>query len=33
MAYVITDQCIKDELCVDVCPDRLYPPQKRRTAV
>jgi ferredoxin len=26
MAYVITDNCIKDHLCVDVCPtDCIHP--------
>ncbi|MFZ0283851.1 MAG: 4Fe-4S binding protein [Terriglobales bacterium] len=26
MAYVITDKCIKDELCVEVCPtDCIHP--------
>ncbi len=26
MAYVITDSCIKDNLCVDVCPtDCIHP--------
>jgi len=26
MAYVITDTCVKDELCVDVCPaDCIHP--------
>jgi len=28
MAYVITDQCIKDSLCVEVCPtDCIHPKQ------
>jgi ferredoxin len=28
MAYVITDSCIKDLLCVDVCPtDCIHPKQ------
>ena len=28
MAYVITDACIKDSLCVDVCPtDCIHPKQ------
>lgn len=28
MAYVITDTCIKDSLCVDVCPtDCIHPKQ------
>ncbi len=28
MAYVITDACIKDALCVDVCPtDCIHPKQ------
>jgi ferredoxin len=26
MAYVITDSCVKDELCVDICPvDCIHP--------
>ncbi|MGA2325976.1 MAG: ferredoxin family protein [Bryobacteraceae bacterium] len=26
MAYVITDTCVKDELCVDICPvDCIHP--------
>lgn len=28
MAYVITDTCIKDELCVDVCPTDCIHPRK-----
>jgi ferredoxin len=28
MAYVITDTCIKDELCVDVCPTDCIHPKK-----
>ena len=28
MAYVITDKCIKDELCVDVCPTDCIHPKK-----
>lgn len=28
MAYVITDACIKDELCVDVCPTDCIHPKK-----
>ncbi len=28
MAYVITDKCIKDELCVDVCPVDCIHPKK-----
>jgi ferredoxin len=28
MAYVITDQCIKDELCVEVCPTDCIHPKK-----
>ena len=28
MAYVITDNCIKDELCVDVCPTDCIHPKK-----
>ena len=28
MAYVITDNCIKDSLCVEVCPtDCIHPKQ------
>jgi ferredoxin len=28
MAYVITDSCIKDYLCVDICPtDSIHPKQ------
>ncbi len=28
MAYVITDTCLKDSLCVDVCPvDCIHPKQ------
>lgn len=28
MAYIITDECIKDSLCVDVCPtDCIHPKQ------
>jgi NAD-dependent dihydropyrimidine dehydrogenase PreA subunit len=30
MAYVITDTCIKDELCVEVCPTDCI---QRRAAV
>jgi len=31
MAYVIAEPCIgtKDTACVDACPVRLHPPQKR----
>ena len=28
MAYVITDSCIKDELCVEVCPTDCIHPKK-----
>ncbi|MGO9123359.1 MAG: ferredoxin family protein [Terriglobales bacterium] len=28
MAYVITDKCIKDELCVEVCPTDCIHPKK-----
>lgn len=28
MAYVITDSCIKDALCVDVCPTDCIHPKK-----
>jgi ferredoxin len=28
MAYVITDTCIKDELCIDVCPTDCIHPKK-----
>lgn len=28
MAYVITDTCIKDALCVDVCPTDCIHPKK-----
>jgi ferredoxin len=28
MAYVITDTCIKDALCVDVCPTDCVHPKK-----
>ena len=28
MAYVITDTCIKDLLCVDVCPTDCIDPKK-----
>jgi NAD-dependent dihydropyrimidine dehydrogenase PreA subunit len=28
MAYVITDSCIKDELCVDACPVDCIHPKK-----
>ena len=28
MAYAITDQCIKDELCVEVCPTDCIHPKK-----
>lgn len=32
MAYVITDSCIKDELCVDVCPTDCIHPKKDEPA-
>jgi ferredoxin len=28
MAFVITNACIKDELCVDVCPTECIHPKK-----
>ncbi len=28
MAYVITDSCLKDELCVDACPVDCIHPKK-----
>ncbi len=28
MAYVITDTCIKDELCIEVCPTDCIHPKK-----
>lgn len=28
MAYVITDKCIKDQLCVDACPTDCIHPKK-----
>ena len=28
MAYVITDSCIKDELCIDACPTDCIHPKK-----
>ena len=28
MAYVITDNCVKDELCVEVCPTDCIHPKK-----
>jgi ferredoxin len=28
MAYVITDNCVKDELCVDSCPTDCIHPKK-----
>jgi len=28
MAYVITDNCLKDELCVDVCPPTAFIPRR-----
>jgi len=32
MAYVITDTCIKDLLCVDVCPTDCIHPKKDESA-
>lgn len=32
MAYVITDACIKDALCVDVCPTDCIHPKKDEAA-
>jgi NAD-dependent dihydropyrimidine dehydrogenase PreA subunit len=32
MAYVITDTCIKDLLCVDVCPTDCIHPKKDEAA-
>ena len=32
MAYVITDTCIKDVLCVDVCPTDCIHPKKDEAA-
>jgi ferredoxin len=32
MAYVITDTCIKDSLCVDVCPTDCIHPKKDEAA-
>ena len=32
MAYVITNTCIKDLLCVDVCPTDCIHPRKDETA-
>ena len=32
MAYVITDSCIKDLLCVDACPTDCIHPKKDETA-
>jgi NAD-dependent dihydropyrimidine dehydrogenase PreA subunit len=32
MAYVITDSCIKDLLCVDVCPTDCIHPKKDEPA-
>lgn len=32
MAYVITSSCIKDELCVDVCPTDCIHPKKDEPA-
>jgi NAD-dependent dihydropyrimidine dehydrogenase PreA subunit len=32
MAYVITDTCIKDLLCVDVCPTDCIHPKKDEPA-
>jgi ferredoxin len=31
MAYVITDNCIKDELCVESCPTDSIHPKKDET--
>lgn len=28
MAYVITDNCVKDELCIEVCPTDCIHPKK-----
>ncbi len=33
MAYVITDSCIKDFLCVDVCPTDCIHPKKDEDGV
>ena len=33
MAYVITDTCIKDFLCVDVCPTDCIHPKKDEPGV
>ena len=33
MAYVITDACIRDLLCVDVCPTDCIHPKKRRASL
>jgi NAD-dependent dihydropyrimidine dehydrogenase PreA subunit len=32
MAYVITNSCIKDLLCVDVCPTDCIHPKKDESA-
>jgi NAD-dependent dihydropyrimidine dehydrogenase PreA subunit len=32
MAYVITDSCIKDSLCADVCPTDCIHPKKEEPA-
>ena len=32
MAYVITDSCIKDELCVEACPVDCIHPEKDEPA-
>jgi ferredoxin len=32
MAYVITDTCTKDELCVEVCPTDCIHPKKDEAA-
>jgi ferredoxin len=32
MAYVITDACIKDRLCADVCPTDCIHPKKDEPA-
>ncbi len=31
MAYVITDSCIKDALCIDACPTGCIHPTKEET--
>jgi Na+-translocating ferredoxin:NAD+ oxidoreductase RNF subunit RnfB len=33
MAYIITNTCTKDELCIDACPvDCIHPRQANRTS-